>query len=83
MLKVFCILLCLEIIIFGNNLSYGQYCSSRQDTYQAYNIGRDMFVGQRGITIWNYNIDVRQVSDQKLTIEDIYGESKSSYYFKS
>jgi hypothetical protein len=42
-----------------------------------------MFVGQGGITIWNYNIDVHQVIDQKLTIKDIYGESKSSDYFKS
>ncbi len=81
MLKVFCILLC--FIIFGTNLSYGQYCSSQQETYQAYNIGRNMFVGQGGITIWNYNIDVHQVIDQKLTIKDIYGESKSSDYFKS
>jgi len=74
MLKICWILL--FNLLFATDITVGQYCSSTQDAFQAYNIGRNIFIGQ-GTAIWHFNIDTNQVSNQKFSLKQIYGESKS------
>lgn len=69
-------ILCLILIVNLISLTYGNYCETNPVIKQAFNLGRHVFLGETSSSIWKFDPDVRQISDQKLDIQSIFGKSK-------
>ncbi len=59
-------------------ISAESYCDSKE-SQRIYNINRNIYIDTGNNSFWIYNMDTNQMSESRYKLEDIYGESMTSF----